>query len=59
MEGVCHKAVSHMLQGQGEQKVFVVREIHIYYKERGIEDVCHRRISHTCMLQGENVRCLA
>ena len=62
LESFCHKRVSHLLHGEGKQKVFVVnefhfcykeamvgvchREFHIYYKERRLEGVCPKRVSH-------------
>ena len=57
MEGVCHKGVSHLIQGQGKPKVFVVREFHMCYKESSMEGVCHNGAIHLLQRE-EGGRCM-
>ena len=52
-EGVCHKGHSHLLQGEGEEKGFGVREISICYKKRRLESFCHKRVSHLLHVEGK------
>ena len=57
MEGIGHKGFSHLLQREDVWKVFVVREIHICYKERSMQGVCHNSV--TQIVQREEWGCMS
>ena len=47
---VCCQEVSHVFQGEGVWKVFVVMELHLSYRKRRIVGVCDK--GATLLLQG-------